>query len=569
MNENSATGNEKLRWWQSALPITEWLPKYKLSLLRWDIVAGITLAAYAVPVSLAYATLAGLPPQFGIYCYLVAGIFYAVLGSSKQLAIGPTSAISLMVGSTVAVLSGGDPSRWIAIAALTAFAVGVISLIAYLFKLSSLVNFISETILLGFKAGAAFTIAMTQLPKLFGVKGGGEFFFERLHILIQQLGETNLTVLAFGLVALALLIIGGKLFPGRPIALIVVIASIAVVSFTELSSYGIKIAGELPQGLPPLRKPALGFRDVDGVLALALACFLLAYIESISAARTLALKNNYAINPRQELLALGVANITTAFTSGFPVAGGLSQSSVNDKAGAKTQLALVVSSVTLGVLLLFFTGLLKNLPTVVLAAVVLDAVSGLVKIKELKRLRELSKFEFGIAMIAFAGVLLFGILKGILLAVILSLILLIRRTANPHVAVLGKIPGTDRYSDAGRNPDNILVDGIMIFRVEASIIYFNVESVSEDIWKHIRTAGEKLRLVILDLSSSPYVDVSGTNFLLQLNSELKKGNIQLRMVEARAAVRDILREQELETATGPINRRISLSDVVAEFVKGK
>jgi sulfate permease, SulP family len=206
---------------------------------------------------------------------------------------------------------------------------------------------------------------------------------------------------------------------------------------------------------------------------------------------------------------------------------------------------------------------------VVLAAVVLDAVTGLVKIKELKRLRELSKFEFGIAMIAFFGVLLFGILKGILLAVILSLILLIKRTAHPHVAVLGKIPGTDRYSDMERNPDNILVEGVMIFRVEASIIYFNVESVSEDIWKQIAMAGDQLRLVVLDLSSSPYVDVSGTNLLLQLNSELKKRNIQFRMVEARASVRDILRGQELETATGPINRRISLNDIVEEFVKGK
>ncbi len=556
-------------WLKSAVPILEWLPNYKLSLLRWDVIAGITLAAYAVPVSLAYASLAGLPPQFGIYCYLVAGMFYAVLGSSRQLAVGPTSAISLMVGSTVAVLSGGDPSRWIAIAALTAFAVGVVSLIAYLFKLSSLVNFISETILLGFKAGAAFTIAMTQLPKLFGVKGGGEFFFERLHILIQQLGETNLTVLAFGLIALAVLLIGNRLFPGRPIALLVVIASIVVVSFTELASHGIKIAGELPQGLPPFSKPALGFKDVDGVFGLALACFLLAYIESISAARTLSQKNNYSVNARQELLALGAANIATAFSSGFPVAGGLSQSSVNDKAGAKTQLALVVSSITLAVLLLFFTGLLKNLPTVVLAAVVLDAVTGLVKVKELKRLRQLSKFEFGIAMIAFVGVLLFGILKGILLAVILSLILLIRRTAHPHVAVLGKIPGTDRYSDIERNSGNTLIEGVLIFRVEASIIYFNVESVNEDVWKHIGATGEKLKLVILDLSSSPYVDVSGTNFLLQLNSELKKRNIQFRMVEARARVRDILRDQELETATGAINRRISLNDIVEEFEKGR
>src|SRR5204863_708046 len=192
---------------------------------RLDVVAGITLAAYAIPVSLAYASLAGLPPQYGIYCYLVAGIAYALFGTSRQLAVGPTSAISLLVGTTVAGMAAGDPARWAQIAALTALMIAVISFLAWAFRLSSLVNFISETILLGFKAGAALTIAMTQLPKLFGVSGGGEDFFGRMVILWGQLPDTNLAVLAFGVVALAVLLLGEKLLPGRPIALLVVVAS--------------------------------------------------------------------------------------------------------------------------------------------------------------------------------------------------------------------------------------------------------------------------------------------------------------------------------------------------------
>ena len=227
---------------------------------------------------------------------------------------------------------------------------------AWLLRLSSLVNFISETILLGFKAGAALTIAMTQLPKLFGVKGGGEDFFERIVILGGQLPDTNIAVLAFGLVALVVLLLGEKFLPGRPVALFVVVASIIVLSVTPLVELGFKVVGELPQGLPDFHLPGLRVRDVDGVIPLAFACLLLAYVESVSAARALAQQNGYEIDPRQELLGLGAANLAAAFFQAYPVAGGLSQSSVNDKAGAKTPLALVFASVTIGLCLMFLTG---------------------------------------------------------------------------------------------------------------------------------------------------------------------------------------------------------------------
>src|SRR3954468_2660758 len=212
---------------RAIFPPAQWLPGYRATWLPKDAIAGITLAAYGIPVSLAYASLAGLPPQYGIYCYLVGGLFYALFGSSRHLAIGPTSAISMLVGATVAGMAAGDPARWASIAALTAVVIAAMCLLAWLLRLSSLVNFISETILLGFKAGAALTIAMTQLPKLFGVKGGGHNFFARVWILAGQLGDTNLAVLCFGLVALALLLVGAKVLPGRPVALVVVALSIA------------------------------------------------------------------------------------------------------------------------------------------------------------------------------------------------------------------------------------------------------------------------------------------------------------------------------------------------------
>jgi SulP family sulfate permease len=551
--------------WRAAFPPAQWLPTYRSQWLGHDAIAGVTLAAYAIPVSLAYASLAGLPPQYGIYCYLIGGLFYALFGSSRQLAIGPTSAISMLVGVTIAGMATGNPQRWADIAALTAFLVGVMCVLAWLLRLSSLVNFISETILLGFKAGAALTIAMTQLPKLFGVKGGGEFFFERIHILAKQIPETNVTVLVFGLAAIVVLLLGEKFLPGRPVALGVVILSIVLLSVTPLGQLGFKIVGELPKGLPAFHFPGVRAVDVDGVIPLAFACMLLAYVESVSAARALAGQNRYEIDPRQELLGLGAANIGAAFFQAYPVAGGLSQSSVNDKAGAKTPLALVFASVTIGLCLMFLTGTLRNLPNVVLAAIVLVAVKGLINIPELRHVWRVSRDEFVVSMVAFSAVLLLGILQGVIVAVLVSLLLLIRRAANPHVAILGQIPGTRIYSDIERNPDNLAVPGALLFRVEAALLYFNTTYVRDAIWQGIRAAAEPLKLVVCDLSISPMVDLAGAAMLKKLHEDLNAAGIRLRLVSAHATARDILRAEGLEESVGYFGRRVTVADVIDEF----
>jgi high affinity sulfate transporter 1 len=561
-------GGGPVRGWRAAFPPAQWLATYRPQWLAQDAIAGVTLAAYGIPVSLAYASLAGLPPQYGIYCYLVGGLFYALFGSSRQLAIGPTSAISMLVGVTVAGMAQGDVGRWADIAALTALVMAAMCVLAWLLRLSSLVNFISETILLGFKAGAALTIALTQLPKLFGVQGGGEHFFERIVILGGQLSDTNLAVLAFGLAALAALLLGEKLLPGLPVALVVVVISIIVLSVTPLADLGFNVVGALPQGLPDFHAPGLRVRDVDGVIPLAVACLLLAYVESVSAARTLAQANGYEIDPRQELLGLGAANLAAAFCQAYPVAGGLSQSSVNDKAGAKTPLALVWASVTIGLCLIYLTWLLSNLPSVVLAAIVLVAVKGLIDIGELRHLWRVSRFEFSVSMVAFAGVLLLGILNGVMVAVVVSILLIIRRAAYPHVAFLGRIPGTRSYSDIERHPDNEAVPGALVFRVEASLLYFNVEHVRDAVWQKIRSTTGALKLVVCDLSASPVVDLAGARMLATLHATLEAMGIRLRLVAAHAAVRDILRAEGLEERVGHFGRRGSVADVIDELQGG-
>jgi high affinity sulfate transporter 1 len=550
--------------WRSLIPAVQWLSGYHAQWLKADVIAGITLAAYAIPVSMAYASLAGLPPHHGIYGYLLGGIFYAAFGTSRQLAIGPTSAIALLVGVTVADMAGGDASRYVEIAALAALVVAGLGVLAWLLHLSRLVSFISDTILLGFKAGAALTIAMTQLPKLFGVHGGGDHFFERVWTLAGQLGDTNLVVLGLGLVALAMLVLGEKYLPNRPIALLVVVLATLVVSLTSLAESGVAIVGALPPGLPDLRLPSLRFRDVDGILPLSGACFLLAYIEGVSAARTLAAKNDYTIDPRQELLALGAANLAVAFGQGFPVAGGLSQSAVNDKAGARTPLALVFASVTLAACLLFLTDLLASLPTVVLASIVLVAVKGLIDLPALGHLWQVSRLEFRIAMVALIGVLLLGILKGVLVAAIASLLMLLAGAARPHVAFLGRIPGTRRYSDLERHPDNEELPGVTVFRVESSVLYFNADHIRQVVWERIELA-PRLVLVVCDLSAAPLVDVAGARVLAGLHRDLAKRGIRMRVVEAHAKVRDLLRAEGLEEQVGYLGRHISVDQVIAEF----
>ncbi len=541
-----------------------WLAFYERRWLAYDAVAGITLAAYAIPVSLAYASLAGLPPQVGIYCYLVGGIGYAIFGTSRQLAVGPTSAIAMLVGATVPLLADNDPSRVAGIAALAAMVAAALGAIAWLLRLNSLVNFISETILTGFKAGAALTIGLTQLPKLFGVPGGGDHFFERLWILGGQLPQTNAVVLSLGLAALAVLALGDRFLPGRPNALIVVVAATMVVSLLGLTAYGVSTVGDLPAGLPQLSWPSLRLRDVDGVLPLAAACFLLSYVESIAAARALAARHNYSVSPRQELLALSSANLLTAFSQGFPIAGGLSQSAVNEKAGARSPLSLVFASVAIAICLLLFTDLLRNLPSVVLAAIVLIAVRGLIDIPALRHLWRVSRREFAVACVALVGVLLLGILKGVLLAVIVSLLMLLSAAARPHVAVLGRIPGTRRYSDAQRHPENDSIAGVLIFRVESSLLFFNTEHVRSIIASRV-TATPGLQLVVLDLSNASHVDVAGADMLASLHQVLAAQGVQLRIVEARGHVRELLRAVELDRKVGDFSRLSSLDQTISEF----
>ncbi|MCK1392400.1 SulP family inorganic anion transporter [Bradyrhizobium sp. 1] len=549
--------------WTRLFPPADWLAAYRREWLPSDAVAGITLAAYAIPVALAYAALAGLPPQVGVYGYMLGGIGYALLGASRQLAIGPTSAISLMIAATVGALAGGDAARYAQIASLVAFAVAVLCFIAWLFKLSVLVRLVSDSILVGFKAGAGLTIIMSQLPNLFGVAGGGHNFFDRAIKLVGQLGAIDPLVLAIGAVALLLLLLGERLLPGKPVGITIVALAILVATVLNFPALGVPVTGKIPEGLPALGIPTFGLLEFDDLFPLAAGCVLLAYIEGVSAARSFAAKHGYPLDVRQELLGLSAANLAVAFGHGYPVAGGLSQSAVNDNAGARTPLALVICSVTLGLCLLFFTGLLTNLPKAVLAAIVFAAVYRLVDVRALLKMWQVSRIDFYAAAIALVSVLLLGILQGVLLASIASIFLLLARASRPNVAFLGRLPGTGRYSDSARHHDVEPLVGIIAFRPEASLLYINAETILDTVLIALRKSAG-IRLVACDLSASPYIDLAGARMLRDLYDELAARQVTLCIVGAHAQLRDLLRAEGLGEKTDSGQWLRSLDSVLGQ-----
>jgi MFS superfamily sulfate permease-like transporter len=435
MSASPAVDKAKTGW--AFFPPTAWLREYKPRWLLSDAVAGLTLAAYAVPVSMAYAGLAGLPPVSGIYCYLFAGLGFFLLGTSRHLAVGPTSAIAILAAS-----------------------------------------------------------------------------------------------------------------------------------FLPLAANGVKLTGEVPAGLPSLAVPDVGLQELRALVPLAFACFLLMYVESIAAGRTFALKHKYRLDPRQELLGLGLANASACFGQGFVVAGGLSQSAVNEKAGAKTPLALPMASLALVAVLLCLTAPLALLPQAILGAIVLMAVKDLIKVKEFRHLWRVSRFDFAVAMTALAGVLMLGILQGVLLAMLASLLMLLRRASRPHVAFLGRIPGTTRFSDLTIHPDNERVPELLVFRVEAALLYMNAEYVTQTVLDRVDTEEPPVRLAIWDLSSTPNLDVPAARAIKQIGGQLKDRGVELRLVEARAQLRDLLRAEGIEESSGRISRLDSLSGLVEEFERG-
>lgn len=531
--------------------LLSWREGYSRTRLRLDIVAGLSLAAFAIPESLAYASLADLPPVSGLYCYLVAGLAYAVFGSSRQLAIGPTSALAIAVAAGIAAMGGGDTARVVAIGGGMALLTGLIAVGGRYLGLANVAYFLSDTVVTGFKTGAAIYIASTQLPKLFGISGVQGNFFERIAHVAQSLPATHVPSLVVGLLAIGLFLVLERALPGRPTTLLVVAGAIAATAFMGLGDFDIHLVGELPTGLPAIGLPDIRLSDLRDLIPTALACFLLAYGETISVARTFAQKQGDEIDPERELTALGMANVATGLARGFPVAGGMSQTAINHMGGATSPMALVVTSAAVALTLVFFTGLFRNLPEPVLAAVVLMAAKHLVKIDELREMRRASHTEFRIALVALLGVLTFGLLNGLLLAALGSLIVLLARAARPLVVELAR-DGTGRFVNRDRLDAAPSLAGAMVLRNAGPWLYFNADHIRRQILAFVERSDAPVDTLVLDFSMVPTIDLNAMTSLRSLASTLRAKGIALHLAEMRDDLAEDLRRRGGEEDLGHV-----------------
>jgi sulfate permease, SulP family len=543
-----------------------WLASYDRTSFRGDVIAGVTLAAYLVPSGIGDASLAGLPPQAGLYACLFGGLVFWLFCSSRHTTVTVTSAISLLVGATLGELAAGDPARQATLAACAALMVAAMAVAAYLVGAGTIVNFFSETVLVGFKCGVALFLASTQLPKLFGFSSSHGDFWDRIGHFLGGLGSTNLTSLSLGVAALALLLLGKTVLKHRPVSLIVVIGGIMAARFFHLDERGVALLGEVPRGLPVPALPLVSRADVNTLLPLAMACFVLSAVETTAIGRMFAAKHGHRLDATQEFLAIGAANLAAGLGSAFPVSGGMSQSLVNETGGARTPLSGFVASLITLVVVLFFTGLLRHLPQPVLAAIVLVAVTGLIQVEALRHIWRFSRTEFAVAMAALFGVLGSGLLNGVLLGVALSILLLIQRASRPRVVEVGRVPGTSYFADLVRHPENERIADVLVVRSEGALIYFNVDHVRDRVSALLRGRDPAPpRLLVLFMGSVPYVDLAGAELLQDLRLTLLKRGIEFRLAEAHGQVREALRRLGSTAAAGLAETHQTVEDILSRW----
>ena len=540
-----------------------WLSTYDRGALRADLTAGVTLAAYLLPSAIGDASLAGLPPQAGLYACLFGGLVFWLFCSSRHTALSVTSAISLLIGASLGEMAGGDPARHASLAGFTALLVAALAFAAYAVRAGAIVNFFSETVLVGFKCGVALFLASTQLPKLFGFSAGhGGDFWDRMGHFLTGLGGTNPAALTLGLAALALLLLGKTFLKHKPVALFVVIFGIVAARALDLDERGVALLGTVPHGLPWPGLPAVSRADFNDVLPLAMACFVLAAVETTAIGRMFGAKHGYRVDGTQEFLAIGAANLAAGLGRAFPVSGGMSQSLVNETSGARTPLSGLVAALLTLMVVLFFTGLLSALPQPVLAAIVLVAVTGLVQIEALKHIWRFSRQEFAVAIVALFGVLGSGLLNGVLFGAVLSIVLLLGRASRPRVVEIGRVPGTSYFADLVRHPENERVPDVLVVRLEGALLYFNTDHVRDRVMALVGRQATPPRLVILFMGTSPYIDLAGTEMLSELRVSFRGAGITFRLAEAKGQVREALRRVGHEQASALADTHMTVDDAV-------
>ncbi|WP_378184959.1 SulP family inorganic anion transporter [Aquimarina sp. W85] len=538
---------------QKYLPILQWLPKYKKNYLSGDIAAGITVGIMLIPQGMAYAMIAGLPPVFGLYASLIPQIIYALLGTSRQLAVGPVAMDSLLVASGLGALAISGVDEYITMAIFLALFMGSIQLALGLFRMGFLVNFLSKPVISGFTSAAAIIIGLSQLKHLLGTP------IERsnqIHHVVRNaiatIDQTHLYTLGIGIISIFLIKGLKKIHKNIPAALLVVVISIVAVYLGGLQDLGIAIVGEIPKGLPSFEMPTIAYSRVSELVPIALTLALIAFMEAISVAKAVEERHaEYEVDANQELIALGTANIIGSFFQSYPTTGGFSRTAVNDQAGAKTGIAPLISALIVALTLLFLTPLFFYLPNTVLAAIIMVAVFGLIDLKYPIKLYKNAKDEFFLLLGTFAITLFVGIKEGILLGVLFSLLLLVYRTSHPHIAILGRIKGTEYFKNIERFGSTAQIHKeILVLRFDAQLYFGNKDYFKSELQKHSIAKGSALAYIILNAEAINYIDSSATNLLFHLIDDLKQKHITVLIAGAIGPTRDIIFKNGLADVIG-------------------
>ncbi|MDZ7779941.1 MAG: sulfate permease [Gemmatimonadota bacterium] len=524
---------------RSKLPAPDWLRSYRRADLPGDLSAGVTVAVMLIPQGMAYAMLAGLPPVVGLYASTIPLFVYALLGSSRQLAVGPVAIVSLLTLSGISAVAEPGSGEFIALAALLALLAGTVQLGLGLLRAGFIVNFLSHAVISGFTSAAAIVIGLSQLKELLGIElASRHSVFALIQEAALRIGETNPYTLAIGLASIAALIVAKKRAPRLPAALVVVLVATVATWALGLADKGVAVVGAVPGGFPAPSLPMLDPAALTGLLGSALTISFVGFVESFAVAKSIATREKYKIDANRELKALGLANVATALFSGFPVTGGFSRSAVNYQSGARTPLASIVTGVLILVTVLAFTSLFHYLPTAVLAAVVVVAVYGLVDVRHAVHLFQLKKVDGWTLVITFVATLVLGIETGILVGVGFSLLVFIWRSAYPHWARLGYLVRARVFRNVERFPEVRTYPGVLILRVDASLYFANMTFLEDTLRSELLERPD-CREIILDFSGVNDMDAVAVETLEILMQEMRSQGVTVRIAAMKGPVRDV------------------------------
>ena len=548
------------------LPILTWLPKYDRSWLRLDLIAGLTIVALLVPEGMAYAQIAGVPPQTAFYAAPIGLLAFAIFGTSRQLVVAVSAAIATMSYATVSLIVEPNTTEFIVMTAALALLAGLVSILAGALKLGRVAQFFSESVMVGFITGLAMVIAVKQLPKILGIEGGEGNFWERLYDVIIHLPETHLLTLLVGVTCLILLFALEHFFEKIPAALVALVFGIAVSTIFGLEYLGVEIVGEIPAGLAPPQWPAITPQMWLLLLPGAVGLALVNFAEAIGPSRSFAAKHKYETDANQELIGLGAANFGAGLFQGFPIGSSLSKSAANDRAGAHSQMSGIIAAFLTVLVALFFTQFFYALPEATLGAIVIVAVSGMIKVPKLKHLYRVRRSDFTLAVVALLAVLTFETLEALLISVVVSLFALVWRASNLRLAILGREPNSLDFSDIQRHPENKTVSGLLMVRPENGLFFANAAGLREAIIAEISSSVEPVKAVLLDLGATTDLDVPSADMLAELGEELHSRNIRFMLTRVIMPVRQMLESAGAMEKIKPQDIFIEPSKAVLDYL---